>query len=58
MDDIYLKQTTKQMADYADRHEIFKLFSDMVTKCVLSRPEDVITFLIDYLKCPRECIFI
>ncbi len=40
-------------ANYAEKHEIFEMFRDAISKLVIAKPSDPYQFLIDYFAKPR-----
>lgn len=54
MDDILLSSQTEALAAYSDRHELYDLFQGMLEHCIMTRPDDVVTFFLDYLKVPTS----
>ncbi|KAJ3090543.1 Adenylate kinase 8, partial [Quaeritorhiza haematococci] len=53
MDGLILPFQTESIAHYADQHNLFELFQDLLVKIVIEKPEDAVQFMIDYLKKPH-----
>lgn len=53
MDDVIIQKQTEAIAEYADSHGLYGLFEDMLAKCLITKPEDIFSFFIDYLRKPK-----
>lgn len=53
MSDLIDSNQLEEFANYSEKHSLFDLFSDAVSKLIIARPADPYGFLIDYFTKPR-----
>lgn len=51
-------KASSQVSQYMERHEIFKLFEELLQQLILHKPNEPLDFLIDYLEKPHGKFFI
>ena len=52
MDAILASDKTEAFSAYADRHELFDMFENLISKLLIDRPVDPIQWMIDKLQEP------
>lgn len=52
MDALLHEKTSQKMSSYASRHSLYTIFQDMLSSALISKPDDPISFFIDFLKRP------
>jgi hypothetical protein len=53
MSDLLDSNQLEEFSNYSEKHSLFDLFSDAVSKVIIARPADPYGFLIDYFTKPR-----
>jgi len=51
--DLILKKKINGFAEYADKHDIFNIFHNMVQKLLTKQPMDPIEYMIEHLQQPQ-----